>query len=84
MGTMKGLLELMRNYLDLDVMEKSKVEDIATHCDRAKSGSWLLHPTQLGHPDCRLLVRKRTGAPRHTALPCVLYGLNWHGAEMQY
>ena len=45
MGTMKGLLELMRNYLDLDVMEKSKVGDIATHCDQAKSGSLLLvHP----------------------------------------
>ena len=36
MGAMKGLLELMRKYLDLNVIEKSKVGDLATHCDQAK------------------------------------------------
>ena len=36
---MKGLFDLMRNYPDLNVIEKSKVGDVATHCDRAKSGS---------------------------------------------
>ena len=107
-AAMKGLLELTRNYLDLNVIEKSKVGDVATHCDQTKSGSCTLvlpgctlvqprctlvqqpactlvqhqvllsiatarvHPTQLGHPDCRLLVRKRTGAPRHTAMLTVL------------
>ena len=44
-------------------------------------------PLTLGHPDCRLLVRKRTGAPRYTTLfsvAALCLDLTLHDAEMQY
>ena len=45
-------------------------------------------PLTLGHPDCRLLVRKRIGAPHYTALfnTAALCStlLTSHGAEMLF
>ena len=70
----------MRKYRDLSAIEKSKVGDVATH----RNQKWKLASlasvaplTLLGHPDCRRLVRKRTGAPRHTLkLSCVQLGFS--------
>ena len=76
----------MRKYRDLNLQKSQRWKTLQLIVIIQK---WKLAaaPLTLGHPDCRLLVRKRTGAPRYTTLfnmADLCLDLTLHDAEIQY